>query len=154
RLAPRADARRDAAARLRPASRSPRDPVAVRGRPRRGGGRGRPRRGCARRPPDPAPAARCNPAGGMSDRLGRAVLIVEDDEVLRGALSRGLREEGFVVEAVATGVAALERVEAMSPDGLVVDIGLPDTDGRDLCQALRARGIQTPVLFLTARDAL
>ncbi len=37
---------------------------------------------------------------------------------------------------------------------LVIDIGLPDTDGRDLCQALRARGIQTPVLFLTARDAL
>ena len=37
---------------------------------------------------------------------------------------------------------------------LVIDIGLPDTDGRDLCQALRAAGIQTPVLFLTARDAL
>jgi two-component system response regulator MprA len=43
---------------------------------------------------------------------------------------------------------------ATVPDGLIIDIGLPDTDGRDLCQALRARGIQTPVLFLTARDAL
>ena len=40
------------------------------------------------------------------------------------------------------------------PDALVIDIGLPDADGRDLCQALRARGMQTPVLFLTARDAL
>jgi DNA-binding response OmpR family regulator len=40
------------------------------------------------------------------------------------------------------------------PDVLVIDIGLPDADGRDLCQALRARGVQTPVLFLTARDAV
>ena len=90
----------------------------------------------------------------MSERLGRSILIVEDDDVLRGALTRGLREEGFVVEAVVNGADALEKVEQTSPDGLVIDIGLPDTDGRDLCHALRARGIQTPVLFLTARDAL
>jgi two-component system OmpR family response regulator len=90
----------------------------------------------------------------VNDSLGRSILVVEDDDVLRGALARGLREEGFVVEAVVTGTEALERVESMSPDGLVIDIGLPDADGRDLCQALRARGIQTPVLFLTARDAL
>jgi two-component system response regulator MprA len=86
--------------------------------------------------------------------LGPTVLIVEDDVDLRGVLSRGLREEGFDVEVVATGHEALERVERVAPDVLVIDIGLPDTDGRDLCQALRARGIQTPVLFLTARDAL
>jgi two-component system response regulator MprA len=90
----------------------------------------------------------------VNDSLGRSILVVEDDDVLRGALARGLREEGFVVEAVVTGTEALERVESMSPDGIVIDIGLPDADGRDLCQALRARGIQTPVLFLTARDAL
>src|SRR5258706_15503230 len=86
--------------------------------------------------------------------LGHKVLIVEDDADLRGVLGRGLREEGFQVETVANGHDALERVERISPDVLVIDIGLPDTDGRDLCQALRARGIQTPVLFLTARDAL
>jgi two-component system response regulator MprA len=86
--------------------------------------------------------------------LGPTVLIVEDDADLRGVLSRGLREEGFDVEVVATGHEALERVERVAPDVLVIDIGLPDTDGRDLCQALRARGIQTPVLFLTAKDAL
>ena len=40
------------------------------------------------------------------------------------------------------------------PDALIIDIGLPDADGRDLCQALRARGVQAPVLFLTARDAM
>jgi len=86
--------------------------------------------------------------------LGHKVLIVEDDPELRGVLGRGLREEGFEVESVGTGHELLERVDTSAPDVLVIDIGLPDTDGRDLCQALRARGIQTPVLFLTARDAL
>ena len=65
-----------------------------------------------------------------------------------------MREEGFIVEGVATGAALLDRVEQVAPAALVIDIGLPDADGRDVCQALRARGIQTPVLFLTARDAL
>ena len=82
------------------------------------------------------------------------VLIVEDDAELRGVLARGLGEEGFETSAVATGAELLARVGAEAPDLLVVDIGLPDADGRDLCQALRARGIQAPVLFLTARDAL
>jgi two-component system response regulator MprA len=86
--------------------------------------------------------------------LAHTVLIVEDDPELRAVLGRGLREEGFEVEAVATGHQALERVEHVKPDVLVIDVGLPDTDGRDLCQALRARGVQTPVLFLTAHDAL
>ena len=86
--------------------------------------------------------------------LGQTVLIVEDDDELRGVLVRGLREEGLTVEAVATGAGLLDRVERSVPDVLVIDVGLPDSDGRDLCQALRVRGIQTPVLFLTARDAL
>jgi two-component system OmpR family response regulator len=90
----------------------------------------------------------------LDEMLGPTVLIVEDDPELRAVLGRGLREEGFEVESVATGHQALERVEHVSPDVLVIDIGLPDTDGRDLCQALRARGVQTPVLFLTARDAV
>ncbi len=85
---------------------------------------------------------------------GPRVLIVEDDPELRAVLGRGLEEEGFRAEAVASGVELLERVEKALPDALVVDIGLPDADGRDLCQALRARGIQVPVLFLTARDSL
>ena len=82
------------------------------------------------------------------------VLVVEDDMELRSVLSRGLREEGFDVHTVGTGGEVLPRVDADPPDVLIVDIGLPDADGRDVCQALRARGIQTPVLFLTARDAL
>jgi two-component system OmpR family response regulator len=86
--------------------------------------------------------------------LEHSILLVEDDDELRGVLGRGLREEGFAVDAVADGSALLDRVERSTPDVLVIDIGLPDADGRDLCQALRARGVRTPVLFLTARDAL
>jgi two-component system OmpR family response regulator len=83
-----------------------------------------------------------------------SVLVVEDDLELRGLLVRGLREEGFETSAVGTGHELLEQVGRHPPDLLVVDIGLPDADGRDVCQALRAQGVQTPVLFLTARDAL
>ena len=82
------------------------------------------------------------------------VLIAEDDPELRRVLRRGLAEEGFQPETVATGAELLARADSGSPDLLVVDIGLPDADGRDLCQALRARGIQVPVLFLTGRDSL
>jgi len=85
---------------------------------------------------------------------GPAILVVEDDPDLRGLLRRGLGEEGFSVETVATGAEAIASVGRASPDLLVVDIGLPDADGRDVCQALRARGVQAPVLFLTARDAV
>src|SRR5438445_9700751 len=82
------------------------------------------------------------------------VLIVEDDAPLREVLVRALRAEGFAASAVASARELLEQAVAERPDGLVIDIGLPDADGRDLCQALRARGIGAPVLFLTARDAL
>jgi two-component system response regulator MprA len=85
---------------------------------------------------------------------GAHVVIVEDDAELRAVLRRGLVEEGFEATAVGTGAALLESLDETLPDALIVDIGLPDADGRDLCQALRARGVQAPVLFLTARDAL
>src|SRR5213076_381255 len=55
---------------------------------------------------------------------------------------------------VGTGAQLLESFGAEQPGVLIVDIGLPDADGRDVCQALRAQGVQTPVLFLSARDAL
>jgi two-component system OmpR family response regulator len=84
---------------------------------------------------------------------GQRLLVVEDDADLRSALRRGLSEEGFVVTAVPDGASAIEASEP-APDAMIIDIGLPDSDGRDLCQALRARGAQAPVIFLTARDAL
>ncbi len=82
------------------------------------------------------------------------LLILEDEPRLRDVLVRSLCAEGFDAHAVGTGHQLLERVAEALPDALVIDIGLPDADGRDVCQALRARGIDTPVLFLTARDAL
>jgi DNA-binding response OmpR family regulator len=82
------------------------------------------------------------------------VMVAEDDLELLGVLLRGLREEGFATAGVGSGAELLERIGAETPDVLVVDIGLPDSDGRDVCQALRAQGVTTPVLFLTARDAL
>ena len=82
------------------------------------------------------------------------VLVVEDDDDLRGVLLRGLREEGFEALGVSTGAELLARIEPEAPGVLIVDIGLPDADGRDLCQALRAQGVSAPVLFLTALDAV
>jgi len=81
------------------------------------------------------------------------LLVVEDDTDLRSALRRGLAEEGFDVTAVSDGAGALAHSDD-AHDVLVIDIGLPDADGRDVCQALRARGSTAPVLFLTSRDAV
>ncbi|MEV6865063.1 response regulator transcription factor [Streptosporangium subroseum] len=83
------------------------------------------------------------------------VAIVEDDLALRAGLSRGLREEGFEVSlSVTSGTALLHGLDDSPPDAFVIDIGLPDVDGRDLCLALRARGVHAPVLLLTARGGV
>ncbi|MBV9335456.1 MAG: response regulator transcription factor [Solirubrobacterales bacterium] len=83
-----------------------------------------------------------------------SVLIAEDDAPLRNVLVRSLRAEGFAARAVASGRELLDQALSTPPAAFVIDIGLPDSDGRDVCQALRARGIDAPVLFLTARDTL
>jgi two-component system response regulator MprA len=86
--------------------------------------------------------------------ISACIAIVEDDAELRRLLLESLREEEFDVRTFATGTELLAGVEREAPDAIVVDIGLPDADGRDVVQALRARGMQAPILFLTARDAL
>jgi two-component system response regulator MprA len=85
-----------------------------------------------------------------SARIG----ICEDDSELRSVLTRTFDSEDFTVDATITGHQAMERFVANPPDVMVLDIGLPDADGRDVCQALRAQGVMAPVIFLTARDAL
>ena len=82
------------------------------------------------------------------------LLIAEDDAPLRDVLVRSLRAEGFAARAVASGRELLDEAFTNPPAAFVIDIGLSDSDGRDVCQALRAHGIGAPVLFLTARDAL
>jgi two-component system response regulator MprA len=81
------------------------------------------------------------------------VHVVEDDEVLRSLIVRGLEEEGFEVSGSEGAETALRRQAERRADAFVIDIGLEDADGRDLCQALRAQGVRAPVLFLTALDA-
>jgi two-component system, OmpR family, response regulator len=80
--------------------------------------------------------------------------ICEDDDELRGIVREALEREGFDVLATASGEEAVRVFAERRPDVLVLDIGLPGADGRDVCQALRARGVAAPVLFLTARGAL
>jgi two-component system, OmpR family, response regulator len=86
--------------------------------------------------------------------LAPKLLVLEDDAQLCDVLVRSLRAEGFEARGVRTARELLDRVGGELPDVFVIDIGIPDADGRDVCQALRAQGIDTPVLFLTARDAL
>jgi two-component system response regulator MprA len=91
----------------------------------------------------------------LSGVLAAQLLIVEDDSGLRDVLVRTFRAEGLGARAVATGADALGQIAAHgAPDAFVIDIGLPDADGRDVCQAIRAQGVLAPVLFLTARQAL
>jgi two-component system response regulator MprA len=82
------------------------------------------------------------------------VLLVEDDSGLRETVARALRAEGYDVVTAADGTQAV-RTSTTSPfDAIVLDIGLPDSDGRDVCQALRAQGFTGGVLFLTARSGV
>jgi len=80
--------------------------------------------------------------------------VCEDDDELRGVLRRALERDGLTVRATASGTEAVRAFGTTPPDVLVLDVVLPDADGRDVCQALRAGGVMSPVLFLTARDAL
>jgi len=80
------------------------------------------------------------------------VLIVDDDRALRDALRRALVLAGYEPIAVETGEAALTEVARSEPDAVVLDIGLPDVDGLEVCRRLRRSGRRVPVLMLTARD--
>ncbi|MEO9961363.1 MAG: response regulator transcription factor, partial [Nisaea sp.] len=84
---------------------------------------------------------------------GKKVLLVEDDEALRVTLSEQLElHEEFVVSAVENGAAALEAVKSAHFDLILLDVGLPDMDGRDVCRLIRRNGVKSPVVMLTAQD--
>ena len=82
------------------------------------------------------------------------VLIVDDDRSLREALRRTLTLGGYETVSAGTGQEALAQVADASPDALVLDVGLPDLDGLEVCRRLRQDGNRVPVLMLTARDAI
>ncbi|MFI6355076.1 response regulator transcription factor [Streptomyces sp. NPDC050743] len=81
------------------------------------------------------------------------ILIVEDDHALRDVLRRGLQDEDFDTVCAGDGATAL-RLATPDVSAVVLDVGLPDADGRDVCQAMRANGFLAPVVFLTARQGL
>jgi DNA-binding response OmpR family regulator len=82
------------------------------------------------------------------------VLLVEDDAVLADGLTRTLREQGMQVELAVDGLQADLQLQRNPPRVAVLDIGLPGIDGFEVVRRLRARGDTTPVLLLTARDAI
>ncbi|GAA3584761.1 response regulator transcription factor [Kribbella ginsengisoli] len=75
--------------------------------------------------------------------------MCEDDRALRGLLRRALVADGHSVVTAATAAEFLGRLDP-APQLVILDVGLPDADGRDVCLALRARGVDAPVLLLTA----
>ncbi len=79
------------------------------------------------------------------------VLVVEDDEHVRDAVTRALRFEGYDVHTAVDGNDGLLRIDELAPDVVVLDVLMPGTDGLAVCRILRDRGNHTPVLMLTAR---
>lgn len=86
---------------------------------------------------------------------GKSLLLVDDDDMLRHSLVEQLEEQPdfeSIVEA-ATGAAALELAKAQVFDVILLDLGLPDQDGRDVCKAMRDAGVRSPIIMLTAADS-
>ncbi|MFI6133709.1 response regulator transcription factor [Micromonospora sp. NPDC051141] len=82
------------------------------------------------------------------------VLLADDDKAVRDSLERALRFEGYAIEVAADGEEAVRRAAAGSPDLIVLDVMMPRLDGLEACRRLRVMGDHTPVLMLTARDAI
>ncbi len=84
---------------------------------------------------------------------GKRILIVEDDEAFRQTLSNQLQlHEEFVAIEADTGVKALELAKADYFDIIVLDVGLPDMDGREVCRLMRRNGVTSPIIMLTGAD--
>ena len=83
----------------------------------------------------------------------RKILLVDDDDILREALGEQLvMTEDFDVFEAASGSEAMARVKGDFFDLVILDVGLPDTDGRELCKLMRKQGVKCPVLMLTGHD--
>jgi two-component system OmpR family response regulator len=82
------------------------------------------------------------------------VLIVEDEAKMAGLIRRGLEREGMAVDTAGEGEEALWKAEAVDYDAIVLDLMLPGIDGLEVCRRLRESGVWSPILMLTARDAV
>ena len=90
------------------------------------------------------------PGPRQADNADVQVLVVEDDESVAAGLCDGLGRAGFEARRVATGAEAVANVSASAPDFVLLDLGLPDMDGTDVCRAIRARS-QVPIIVVSAR---
>ncbi len=84
--------------------------------------------------------------------MANTILIADDEEDFLEILSYNLKKAGFHVIAVNDGNAALESL-SQDPDGIILDIMMPERDGYEVCKEIRSRGIRTPIIFLTAKDS-
>ena len=82
------------------------------------------------------------------------VLLVEDERRIADFVSQGLRERGYAVDLAATGDEALDWTDVASFDVIVLDVMLPQRDGIEVCRILRERGLRTPILMVTAKNAV
>ncbi|SDW15375.1 two-component system, OmpR family, response regulator MprA [Saccharopolyspora shandongensis] len=82
------------------------------------------------------------------------VLVVEDESGVRDAVVRGLQSEGYETRSAGDGARALTDITEWRPDAIVLDLLMPFMDGLTLCRRLRSAGDRTPILVLTARDAV
>lgn len=82
------------------------------------------------------------------------VLVIEDDDAVRSAVRRALLLAGYEVLLAPDGQDGLLQAQTAVPDAIILDLGLPDVDGMEVCRRLRAAGDRTPILMLTARDAV
>src|SRR4051812_23695947 len=85
-------------------------------------------------------------------RWGVRVLVVEDEPALRSYLVPLLERDGYAVDAVASGAEALATIAERRPDLVLLDVGLPDLSGYDVCREIRRRGDYLPVVMLTGLD--
>jgi DNA-binding response OmpR family regulator len=84
---------------------------------------------------------------------GRKILIIDDDEALRHSLAEQLQlHEEFAAIEAGTGGDALESTKTQYFDAILLDVGLPDMDGRELCRVMRRNGVRAPILMLTGAD--
>jgi two-component system response regulator MprA len=84
--------------------------------------------------------------------MSSRVLVAEDDRAVRESLERALSYEGYVVIAAADGTEAIQNVLNEKPDAIVLDVMMPHVDGLEVASRLRAVGVRTPILMLTARE--
>jgi two-component system, OmpR family, response regulator MprA len=82
------------------------------------------------------------------------ILVVEDDPAVRNSISRALRLEGYEAELHEEGLSAIRSLQVAAPDAILLDLQLPDVDGLEICRRVRASGDRTPILMVTARDAV